>query len=127
MINALSRQMLWDISIIVAGLISPGVSVPIQVPGGGHPDMGSHMGAMTSQYWPRLQWYDSHLDIPSIFSMKSNSIIWQIRKLENVNGRLNSTLEGLWDRLYSWKVTKSDVLQGGSIFAGTSAQETKRT
>lgn len=37
------------------GLISPGVSVPIQVPGGGHPDMGSHMGAMTSQYWPRLQ------------------------------------------------------------------------
>lgn len=40
------------------GLISPGVSVPIQVPGGGHfqdhPSLS--MGAMTSQYWPRLQW-----------------------------------------------------------------------
>ncbi|KAK3102662.1 hypothetical protein FSP39_012980 [Pinctada imbricata] len=32
------------------GLISPGLSVPIQVPGGGPQDM-SHMGAMTSQYW----------------------------------------------------------------------------
>lgn len=48
----------WNVvrlCISLPGLISPGVSVPIQVPGGGHPDMGSHMGAMTSQYWPRLQ------------------------------------------------------------------------
>ncbi|CAH1785260.1 unnamed protein product [Owenia fusiformis] len=51
------------------GLISPGVSVPVQVPGGGphppvahhHQDMGSHVPqhmnpmSMTSQYWPRLQ------------------------------------------------------------------------
>ncbi|KAK0053491.1 paired box protein Pax-6, partial [Biomphalaria pfeifferi] len=43
---------------VSTGLISPGVSVPIQVPGGAQ-DMGAHhhhhMGAMTSQYWPRLQ------------------------------------------------------------------------
>ncbi|XP_046376055.1 paired box protein Pax-6-like isoform X2 [Haliotis cracherodii] len=38
------------------GLISPGVSVPIQVPGGNHQDMGAHhMSSMTSQYWPRIQ------------------------------------------------------------------------
>lgn len=38
------------------GLISPGVSVPIQVPGGGPPDMSAHhMGAMASQYWRGLQ------------------------------------------------------------------------
>nr|BAM74253.1 Pax-6 variant form3 [Idiosepius paradoxus] len=38
------------------GLISPGVSVPIQVPGGGPQDMSTHhMSSMTSQYWPRLQ------------------------------------------------------------------------
>eukprot|EP00105_Crassostrea_gigas_P016061 XP_011433289.1 PREDICTED: paired box protein Pax-6 isoform X2 [Crassostrea gigas] len=38
------------------GLISPGVSVPIQVPGGGPQDMGGHhMGAMASQYWRGLQ------------------------------------------------------------------------
>ncbi|KAK3580903.1 hypothetical protein CHS0354_008190 [Potamilus streckersoni] len=38
------------------GLISPGVSVPIQVPGGGHQDLGAHhMGTMSSQYWPRIQ------------------------------------------------------------------------
>ncbi|XP_033752218.1 paired box protein Pax-6-like isoform X1 [Pecten maximus] len=39
------------------GLISPGVSVPIQVPGGGPQDMSAHhhMGSMPSQYWPRLQ------------------------------------------------------------------------
>lgn len=44
------------------GLISPGVSVPIAVPGQ-PPDM-------TSQYWPRLQWQwwnwaDIFTDIPS--------------------------------------------------------------
>ncbi|KAH9502693.1 Paired box protein Pax-6 [Bulinus truncatus] len=40
---------------VSTGLISPGVSVPIQVPGGAQ-DMGAHhMGAMTSQYWPRIQ------------------------------------------------------------------------
>nr|QFU47189.1 Pax6 [Antalis entalis] len=39
----------------ITGLISPGVSVPIQVPGGA-PDMnGHHMASMTSQYWPRIQ------------------------------------------------------------------------
>jgi hypothetical protein len=38
------------------GLISPGVSVPVQIPGGGHQDMGvHHMTSMTSQYWPRIQ------------------------------------------------------------------------
>lgn len=38
------------------GLISPGVSVPIQVPGGGPQDMSTHhMSSMASQYWPRLQ------------------------------------------------------------------------
>ncbi|XP_013409632.1 paired box protein Pax-6 isoform X3 [Lingula anatina] len=38
------------------GLISPGVSVPVQVPGGGHHQELSSMGSMTSQYWsPRLQ------------------------------------------------------------------------
>ncbi|XP_076471847.1 paired box protein Pax-6-like isoform X2 [Babylonia areolata] len=36
------------------GLISPGVSVPIQVPGH-HQDMGAHMGSMATQYWPRIQ------------------------------------------------------------------------
>ncbi|XP_005101615.2 paired box protein Pax-6 [Aplysia californica] len=41
---------------VSTGLISPGVSVPIQVPGGTQ-DMSAHhhMGAMTSQYWPRIQ------------------------------------------------------------------------
>lgn len=34
------------ILIVVLGLISPGVSVPIAVPG--QPDM-------TAQYWPRIQ------------------------------------------------------------------------
>ena len=38
------------------GLISPGVSVPVQIPGGGHQEMGvHHMTSMTSQYWPRIQ------------------------------------------------------------------------
>ncbi|KAJ8299652.1 hypothetical protein KUTeg_023712 [Tegillarca granosa] len=38
------------------GLISPGVSVPIQVPGGAPQDMSAHhMGSLSSQYWPRLQ------------------------------------------------------------------------
>nr|ALS19770.1 pax6 [Novocrania anomala] len=36
------------------GLISPGVSVPVQVPGGSPQDIGS-VGAMASQYWPRIQ------------------------------------------------------------------------
>ncbi|KAK7477251.1 hypothetical protein BaRGS_00031439 [Batillaria attramentaria] len=36
------------------GLISPGVSVPIQVPGAPQ-DMGTHMGSMATQYWPRIQ------------------------------------------------------------------------
>jgi len=39
-------------------LISPGVSVPVQVPGNGpfQDHTGSSMGAMTSQYpWPRIQ------------------------------------------------------------------------
>ncbi|XP_025087240.1 paired box protein Pax-6-like [Pomacea canaliculata] len=36
------------------GLISPGLSVPIQVPGAPQ-DMGTHMGTMASQYWPRIQ------------------------------------------------------------------------
>ena len=40
------------------GLISPGVSVPVQVPGGGlaqDPTTNmSSMGSMTSQYWPRV-------------------------------------------------------------------------
>lgn len=41
--------------VFIVGLISPGVSVPIQVPGGPQ-DMGHHhMGAMASQYWPRIQ------------------------------------------------------------------------
>ncbi|XP_059148505.1 paired box protein Pax-6-like isoform X2 [Physella acuta] len=40
---------------VSTGLISPGVSVPLQVPGGTQ-DMGAHhMGAMTHQYWPRIQ------------------------------------------------------------------------
>ena len=47
-----------------SGLISPGVSVPVQVPGGvPSQDPTSHMpsamGSMTSQYWPRMstiQW-----------------------------------------------------------------------
>ena len=37
-----------------SGLISPGVSVPIQVPGAPQ-DMGAHMGSMATQYWPRIQ------------------------------------------------------------------------
>ncbi|XP_041366425.1 paired box protein Pax-6-like isoform X2 [Gigantopelta aegis] len=39
------------------GLISPGVSVPIQVPGGNPQDMSAHhhMSSMTSQYWSRIQ------------------------------------------------------------------------
>ncbi|XP_064599922.1 paired box protein Pax-6-like isoform X2 [Liolophura sinensis] len=38
------------------GLISPGVSVPVQVPGGAAQDMSAHhMGSMTSQYWTRIQ------------------------------------------------------------------------
>nr|QKV26411.1 Pax6 [Lottia goshimai] len=38
------------------GLISPGVSVPIQVPGGAAPEMSTHhMTSMSSQYWPRIQ------------------------------------------------------------------------
>ncbi|XP_052797692.1 paired box protein Pax-6-like isoform X2 [Mya arenaria] len=38
------------------GLISPGVSVPVQIPGGGPQDMGvHHMSSMSSQYWPRIQ------------------------------------------------------------------------
>ena len=42
--------------IFCIGLISPGVSVPVQIPGGGHQDMGvHHMTSMTSQYWPRIQ------------------------------------------------------------------------
>ncbi len=44
----------------IAGLISPGVSVPVQVPGGVPPqDHTAHMsmGSMTSQYWPRIQWH----------------------------------------------------------------------
>ncbi|GFO41671.1 paired box protein pax-6 [Plakobranchus ocellatus] len=48
-------------SSVSTGLISPGVSVPIQVPGGSQ-DMGSahphphhHMAPMAPQYWPRLQ------------------------------------------------------------------------
>ncbi|KAK7099146.1 paired box protein Pax-6-like [Littorina saxatilis] len=36
------------------GLISPGVSVPIQVPGAPQ-DMSAHMGHMGPQYWPRIQ------------------------------------------------------------------------
>lgn len=42
------------------GLISPGVSVPVQVPGGlqtAHDPNSAHMASMssmTSQYWPRL-------------------------------------------------------------------------
>ncbi|RUS89885.1 hypothetical protein EGW08_002326 [Elysia chlorotica] len=48
---------------VSTGLISPGVSVPIQVPGGSQ-DMSSahphthahhHMGPMAPQYWPRIQ------------------------------------------------------------------------
>ncbi|KAK2184126.1 hypothetical protein NP493_281g03000 [Ridgeia piscesae] len=41
------------------GLISPGVSIPVQVPGGGHlgnPTVSmAGMAPMTSQYWPRIQ------------------------------------------------------------------------
>ncbi|KAL5007849.1 hypothetical protein ScPMuIL_016655 [Solemya velum] len=37
------------------GLISPGVSVPIQVPGGGQEMAAHHMGPMASQYWSRIQ------------------------------------------------------------------------
>ena len=52
----------------VPGLISPGVSVPVQVPGGGGlapQDPGNThmttMGSMSaaSQYWPRIQWHHS--------------------------------------------------------------------
>lgn len=41
---------------VYTGLISPGVSVPVQVPGGAAQDMSAHhMGSMTSQYWTRIQ------------------------------------------------------------------------
>lgn len=36
--------------VLVTGLISPGVSVPVQVPGSSPGDVHS------SQYWPRIQW-----------------------------------------------------------------------
>lgn len=39
-------------SVSLAGLISPGVSVPVQVPGSEQQGMGHNLG----QYWARLQW-----------------------------------------------------------------------
>jgi len=44
----------------LVGLLSPGLSVPLQVPGGAgqfqdHSAAAAAMGSMTSQYWPRLQ------------------------------------------------------------------------
>jgi len=53
---ALLNNLKCVICIVFSGLISPGVSVPIQVPGGGAQDMSAHhMGPMPSQYWPRIQ------------------------------------------------------------------------
>lgn len=50
------KQYLRDLYSFISGLISPGVSVPVQIPGGGPQDMGvHHMTSMTSQYWSRIQ------------------------------------------------------------------------
>lgn len=38
------------VALLVVGLISPGISVPVQVPGN-EPNMGQNLG----QYWARLQ------------------------------------------------------------------------
>lgn len=48
----------YNYCLTFSGLISPGVSVPVQIPGGGPQDMGvHHMTSMTSQYWSRIQWW----------------------------------------------------------------------
>lgn len=41
-----------SVSVSLAGLISPGVSVPVQVPGSEQQGMSHNLG----QYWARLQW-----------------------------------------------------------------------
>lgn len=38
----------------VLGLISPGVSVPVQVPAGQNSDLTNAMTAAASNYWPRI-------------------------------------------------------------------------
>lgn len=65
--NLWLKRMLCELSLItlcyfacITGLISPGVSVPVQVPGGTSHFQDQSMGPMASQYWPRLQWWRHH-------------------------------------------------------------------
>lgn len=52
------QMTLFPVSLSQSGLISPGVSVPVQVPGTEQQSMSQNLG----QYWARLQWAtDSHL------------------------------------------------------------------